>query len=206
MLERLTREGTPGLSYTCSNKQVPVLWTPTKPLGHLCTAATRAEASLHTTESCLHWAGDRPTPPPYRKPRSSFLLFCLREAEERLSIKVTFFWRLSCFKLTSIAHLPCVIHHTKRFMRLFAKSPQTNDLKIELTKVKARARLNWRLSSHTLHCVRQLGAAPPTPKLNQPLTPVRLMWGIASMHSVLMPQLPAGSDPAGLSLPLAPPL
>lgn len=39
-----------------------------------------------------------------------------------------------------------------------------------------------------------------TPMLNQPLVPVRLTWGSASIHSVLMPKPPAGS---GLSLPLA---
>lgn len=48
------------------------------------------------------------------------------------------------------------------------------------------------------------GLLPSHPQAESAIDTGEVDVGIASMHSVLMPQPPAGSDPAGLSLPLAP--
>lgn len=59
------------------NKQVPALWTPTKPPGHLCTTAKGAKISLHTMGTGTQAACTRPErhiPPSYRKPLSSSVL------------------------------------------------------------------------------------------------------------------------------------
>ena len=183
------------------NKQVPCFGGPQS---HLATCIPQRH---RPRLPCTPWgpggklqalAGGRPTQPSHKKPLLSFLVSHLRQAGEILSIKVRFLCG-SSFKLSSVAPLRHASHLAKRFMSLFPKSLQTDGLKIELAKIKAHARVGWRLSSHTLHWSIKPGATPASQHLhlplNQPLIPKRATQGITSIRSLLLvPKSSAGSD------------